>query len=432
MTSFDVVVVGAGFAGLTAARELNQAGKSVVVLEGRDRIGGRTYYRPFAATGTKLEFGGTWVVPQRQRFVAAEIERYGIDLFQSPTPSQFGWNLASQLIDAPFPIPAGEWTDFERAITHFNNQAARLQFDDQPLGQKGLEDLDISLRQFVDDLKLPQLTREFILSWTGVTMGTSADKVSALAVLTQIAGFGNSALGFYNQVNDKMVDGSCTLVKAIADDVKAEIRLSTPVSAIVQDADGVRVTTRDGETLTAKAVVLATPVNTWADVDHTPELKGCHRQLATEKQAGEAVKVWCLIRGLDENFYGSGYGTTFEWLTTEYRNDDEHYVVGFAVGEHALDATNLDEVTAAIHQYLPDVEVVAADYHDWNKDEFSKGTWMAYRPGQCMANSTELQKPHGRIAFANSDLASGWAGWIDGALESAFRAANTVEGWLKG
>lgn len=55
---------------------------------------------------------------------------------------------------------------------------------------------------------------------------------------------------------------------------------------------------------------------------------------------------------------------------------------------------------------------------------------MAYRPGQVLAHSNQIQQPHGRLAFANSDLASGWAGWIDGAIESGGRAARTVEGWL--
>jgi monoamine oxidase len=76
--------------------------------------------------------------------------------------------------------------------------------------------------------------------------------------------------------------------------------------------------------------------------------------------------------------------------------------------------TDLEAVTAAIHQFLADVEVVAAEAHDWNKDKFSQGTWMAFRPGQIMAHSAALQKPHGRIAFANSDIASGWNGWMDG------------------
>jgi monoamine oxidase len=55
---------------------------------------------------------------------------------------------------------------------------------------------------------------------------------------------------------------------------------------------------------------------------------------------------------------------------------------------------------------------------------------MAYRPGQVMAHSAGIQQPQGRIAFAGSDLASGWAGWIDGAIESGHRAAQAATGLL--
>jgi monoamine oxidase len=430
MESFDVVVVGGGFAGLTAARDLSQSGLSVVVLEGRDRLGGRTFYRPFSATGKNLEFGGTWVSAQHQKFVGAELDRYGIEVFQSPIPQRFGWALASGLITSPFPIPQDEWTEFERAITHVNTQAARIRFGAEPLGQDGLDDLDVPLEDWVDALHLSQTTREFLLAWCGLYFGNSPDKVSALHVLSWIAGFDNSALGFYNKLTDKIVNGTITLINAIVADVKADIRLSTPVAAIDQTGDLVRVTTRTGDVISAKAVVLATPINTWADINYTPALTGSHEQLAEDKQAGEAIKVWALVRGLEQNFYGVGYDTTLKWLSTEYPTDEGHYIVGFAAGESTLDPTDGEAVAAAIHEFLPDVEVVASECHDWNKDEFSKGTWMAYRPGQVMAHSVGMQQPHGRIAFANSDLATAWAGWIDGAIESGTNAAKTVQKWL--
>ena len=153
--------------------------------------------------------------------------------------------------------------------------------------------------------------------------------------------------------------------------------------------------------------------------------------MAREGQAGEAVKVWMLVRGIDRNFYSVGHHTTFKWLATEYTTDDGVYLCGFASAEADLDASDREAVAAAIHEFLPEVELIACDSHDWNNDEFSNGTWMAYRPGQIMAHSEGLQRTHGRIAFANSDLASGWAGWFDGAFESATRAAETVEGWLR-
>jgi monoamine oxidase len=432
MAQYDVVVVGGGFAGLVAARDLTKAGYSVVLLEARDRLAGRTFYRPFEATGKMLEFGGTWVCPDYQKFVKAEIERYGLSLFQSPTPQRFGWGLASQIIDTPFPIPQSEWRDFERAITHLNTQAARLRFGDEPLGQEGLKDLDVPFDEFLDALDLPQTTREFIAAWCGLNFGTYPDAVSALHVLSWAAGWNNSAVAYFTEPTDKFVDGSCTLIEAIANDSSAEVRLSSPVATIEQSDESVQVTTRDGDVVSAKAVVLATPINTWEDIEFTPPLEGAHRQMAREKQAGEAVKIWTLVRGLDENFYGVGYHTTFKWLATEYTTDEGQYVVGFAANEADLDPTDLRAVTAAVHEFLPDVEVVAAEAHDWNKDEFSKGTWMAYRPGQIMAHSAALQNPHGRIAFANSDIASGWAGWIDGAIETAEKAARTVQAWIRG
>jgi hypothetical protein len=145
--------------------------------------------------------------------------------------------------------------------------------------------------------------------------------------------------------------------------------------------------------------------------------------MADEKQTGHSTKIWALVKGLPGNFYGVGYDTKVKWVATEYNTPHGDLLVGFGTTPEILDVTDPADVTAAIHEFVPDVEVVATDAHDWNADEFSQGTWMAYRPGQVTRFASALQRREGCITCAGSDLASGWAGWMDGAVESGHRAA---------
>ena len=87
MERHDVIVVGGGFAGLRAARDLADAGRNVVLLEARDRLGGRTWTRPFAGDGPPVEVGGTWFTPEQVE-VPRELERYGLETrtYDGPAP----------------------------------------------------------------------------------------------------------------------------------------------------------------------------------------------------------------------------------------------------------------------------------------------------------------------------------------------------------
>ena len=84
----DVVVIGAGFAGVAAARDLAEAGHRVVVLEARDRIGGRTWYRQIPGTDVWAEYGGMFISRETQPSLAAEIARYGIDVTEPTQPTE--------------------------------------------------------------------------------------------------------------------------------------------------------------------------------------------------------------------------------------------------------------------------------------------------------------------------------------------------------
>jgi hypothetical protein len=171
--------------------------------------------------------------------------------------------------------------------------------------------------------------------------------------------------------------------------------------------------------------VLATPINTWHTLQIKP-LSDAKRAMASERQAGHSTKIWALVRNPPANFYGVGYDTKIKWLATEYSTPDGDLLVGFGSSPQDLDVSDSAAVSAGVREFLPGADVVATDAHDWNADEFSQGTWMAYRPGQVMRYASKLQQPEERIAFAGSDLASGWCGWVDGAIESGHRAARAV------
>jgi monoamine oxidase len=427
---YEAIVVGGGFGGMTAARDLHDAGHSVLVLEARDRLGGRTWYRPFGDVGKHIEFGGTWVAPRWQHNVGAELERYSLSLIESPVPSSFAWSLGGELSTNPNPIPVEEWLGFERAIRAIDNAAARIRFGETPLDQRGLEDLDVPFDSWLRGLDVPPMTREFLMAWAGFFFGAHCSEVSGLHILSWVAGFENSAIAWYVAVSEKLADGTAGLIRALAEDSAADIKLSSPVATIETADDGVTVTTRGGERFTARAGVVATPINTWHDLTIEPALAGAKAAMAQERMAGHATKIWALVRGVEGSFYGVGWDTKIKWLATEYSVPEGDLLVGFGTSPEELDVTDAGAVADAVHEFLPQAEVVATDAHDWNVDEFSQGTWMAYRPGQVMRHASGLQRPEGRLAFAGSDLASGWAGWIDGAVESGHRAARAANEML--
>jgi monoamine oxidase len=397
----------------------------VLVLEARDRLGGRTWYRAFPGTTQKVEIGGTWFVERFQPSIAAEIARYGLPVGESPTGKSFRSSVAGELRTEGFPVPPEEVGDLERALFEIIAGARRLEFG-KPFDTQPLADLDVSFEEFLGRLALPQATHEYLSSWVGFFFGCHPAEVSALHVLSFAAGFGNSAWAWYAAITAKFGEGTSSLVEALAADSGAEIRLSSPVKRVEQSGAGVTVTTRVGETFAAASAVLAAPLNTWHDIEFEPQLSEPKRQAASERQTGHATKVWALAEDVPDHLVAVGWAGGLNWLSTEFVLPEGQLLVGFGTGPEMLDVTSSDDIRRAVQRFAPDARIVATDAHDWNADEFSQGTWMSYRPGQPMRFHSAFQETEGRMAFAGSDLALGWAGWMDGAIESGARAASQV------
>jgi monoamine oxidase len=422
---FDVVVIGAGFAGITAARELSSRGHSVLVLEARDRIGGRTWLD--RRLGRELEIGGTWV-HWIQPHVWAEMARYGIGVVPGPELTRAHWvaegerhtGTAEQLTAL---IDRGMTLSTSAALEHFPRPY-------EPLAGPELDSVDArSMCEHIDGLGLTPAETELVNGmWATNFNGPTKDGAYTQGLHWCALSAGSWPLMFEACATYKVEGGTIRLIQAMMEDASAEVRLETTVTRVRQDDNNAVLTTADGEEIAGGAVVVTTPLNVLNTIEFDPPLSEVKRSAATQGQASSGVKAWARLRGEYEPFVALAPDTAPITLAQVDRvGDGETVVVLFGPDAAALDGNNAAAVQAALRQWLPDIEVLEAASHDWVSDPLAGETWPMLRPGQLTGALFELQRPEGRVVLAGSDYASGWRGFIDGAIESGLRAARLVD-----
>ena len=425
----DVIVVGAGFAGVTVARELRRQGHRVLVLEARDRIGGRTWTD--ARLGRDLEMGGTWV-HWIQPHTWAELSRYGIGVTPSPTPVKGYWlsggtvhsGTAEDLLGL---IDRGMAASTAEALIHFPQPYQPL------LAGESLAEVDrLTIREKLEQSNLSAEEFDAVEGmWATNFNGRTEDGGYTQALRWCALAGGSWQLMFEACATYKIVGGTRGLIEAIAADAGVEIRTNTRVASVTQDGSGATVTLEDGSTLTAAAVVVTLPLNVLDSVIFDPPLSEGKRRAAHQGQASQGVKVWARLRGEYEPFVALAPGSApLTLCQVEYVEDGETLVVAFGSVSERLDGTDPAAVRDALRTWLPDAEVLEVASHDWVADDLSGETWPMQRAGQLTGSLAELQRPEGRVFVAGSDVANGWAGFIDGAIESGMRAGREVHARL--
>ena len=218
--------------------------------------------------------------------------------------------------------------------------------------------------------------------------------------------------------------GTGALLAAIADAAPFERRVNTPVAAIATRPDGVELTTREGEGVRARTAIVAVPLNALGAIDFDPVLPEDKQAAIALGQASRGIKIMLRVRGehLRQNAIRPGH--PFGYLgSEELDGDGTQLMIGFGPDAAGCDATDLRAVQQQLDAILPGYELLGATAHDWLADEFSQGTWAIHRPGWYEHHHAAMRRPEPGLIFAGSDLANGWAGFIDGAIESGLRAA---------
>ena len=422
----DVVVVGGGFAGVTAAREAARDGRSVLLLEGRDRLGGRTWTAPWK--GHQIEYGGGWV-HWHQPHTFSEITRAGLTVELSGDPDVTAWHVGEErrtgTIAERDAIANRGWLQFvdgvERSLP--NPHDPTLAIDE-------LARIDrLTIAQRVDELDLDEEHREVLWAELESLAHGPLDEAGAASVLRWHALSGYSlALTQYTGGRVTLTNGTRGLLEAIAGGAAYETRLGTPVAAVRRRGDGVEVETRTGELLPAARAVVAVPLNTLGAIEFEPALSELKLEGIALGQASRGIKIFIHAEGepISQNAIRPGH--PFGYLDTEFMNDDGTQVmIGFGYDAGLNDAADLPRVQGDLDRIIPGYRAVDASAHDWLADEFSRGTWAIHRPGWYSRYYEEMRRPEGPVLLAGSDLAAGWSGFIDGAIESGLRAG----AWLR-
>jgi monoamine oxidase len=426
MQDWDAIVIGGGFAGITAARELGRRYDRVLVLEARDRLGGRTWYKKDALAGKSLELGGTWI-HWFQPHVWAELTRYGLDIIESPTPVRSVWFVDGARKEGAY---EASWEPLERAIAAFGHDAAELfERPYDPLRSADLDVVDqLSIKDRIDELDLTAQQRALLTSFYCLCASAPTSEGGLTTMLRWLALSNNDpALFFEILAKYKFANGTVSLIDSMAADSGATIRLETAVQAIAQGDNGVTVQTASGDEVTAATVVVTVPLNVLSTIEFTPPLPKGKLRAANAGQASRGFKVWVEIVGtMDEVCIYAPEDAPIAYWQTEFKTAKGQLLVGFGPSGDDFDVEDTESITRAVKDVLPNVEVVGHTAHPWRLDEFSRGTWPVLRPGQLTASLRDLQRPHGSVVFAGSETADGWNGYIDGAIETGFRAASEV------
>jgi monoamine oxidase len=417
----DVLVVGGGFAGVTAAREAALRGRSVLLLEARDRLGGRTWSSEW--DGLRVEYGGAWV-HWHQPHAWSEITRAGLRVGLSPEADRATWYVGGERREGTIAerdaIAERGWNRFVEGV-----REALPNPHDPLLALDELARFDrLTIAERLDELDLDEEEREVLSAELESLAHAPLADAGAVSVLRWHALSGYSlALTQYTGGRVTLADGTGALLRAIADAAPVETRLATSVAALRRREDRVEVETCDGTLFAAAAAVVAVPLNVLGSISFDPALGEGKQAAVALGQASRGVKIFIRARGPDVLQNAIRPGHPFGYLDTELLlGDGTQLQIGFGVDAERCDAADGAALQRALDDILPGYEVVGATAHDWLADELAGGTWAIHRPGWYTRHHPEMRQPEGRIVLAGSDLADGWSGFIDGAIESGLRA----------
>lgn len=445
VTSVDVVIVGAGFAGLSAAHRLADAGASVLVLEGRDRVGGRVLSGEVA--GVKVDLGGTWVSLQHTA-IRELAERVGCTTVRQFSGGRNTLWLAGKRRTYKGTIPKLSpvaLVNMARVQIALDKLAKTIDVDAPWESPRAAEFDAISFEEWLDQKGARRSTRALLTVVSKVQWGCQSSDVSLLHVLRTISAFGgiDHMLDVENgQQEERYVETTQEIAIRLAERFGDRVVTNAPVRRITQDGNGVTVYT-DSAQVTAEYAIVTTATEHRGSIELEPALPEKAQGLIRSWGLGALSKAFVAYEKpfwRADGLSGEGLtdtGTVFITFDVSPEPSGPGIMMTFC-DPRVFDAHPVDVRRSQVVQQLTELYGPEAanpiDYidHCWNTDSFaSGGPNPAVAPYATVRYASALTEPHGRIHWAGTETAGKWSGSMNGAVLSGERVADEVAQHLR-
>lgn len=448
MNKADVIVVGAGMAGLKAAMELEARGHSVILLEARERVGGRLMAGEIA--GQVIDRGGQWVGPT-QKLLLAEAAAHGIETYRQYDAGKqllhYRGKLRKYAGDVPA-LPFLSLLELARLQKRWDREMMTLPAE-APWQAPNAEDWDSqTVETWIRTNLKTHGAQTFARIVTRAVFCAEPAQMSYLYFLDYLRGGGGveSVTGVAGGAQEaKFRGGAHSIARAMAAGLKTQVRFEAPVRAIRQHDAGVTATTDKGA-FDARRLVMAIPPALASRIHYDAPLPVKRDGLMQRMPMGSVIKVHVAY---DKPFWRkkglAGMAVSDEHpfnVVFDQSPDDESVgiLVGFIDGDHAIEMSAMgdnarrEEVVKSLVAYFGPDAREPVDYvdQDWTAEEWSRGCYVAHMaPGVMTRFGEALRAPCGFIHWAGTETATEWQGYMDGALQSGIRVAREVETRIK-
>jgi monoamine oxidase len=439
------IVVGAGFAGLTAARRLMERGHDVTVVEARDRIGGRVVNHRFA-DGSEVEIGGQWIGPGQHRVLALARE-FGIEIFDTyETGAKVVATGGSvrRFHGDRYAMPWHVLLEVGAALRRLRCLSNRVPLE-APWATPKAASLDATtFESWLQRTIVFPASRRFLRTAITAVFAREASELSLL----QVAFYARSGDSLERLLSiregaqaHRVVGGTARIAERLAAQLGNRVRLSEPARQIEQDAQGVRVTTATGRH-EADGVIVAMPPHLLAGIDFRPGLPPDRVQLIQNMSMGAVIK--CVATYPTPFWRPLGLAgiamSTDHAVSMVFDNSPPDgrsgMLVAFIEAAHARRAARLD--AQALRRLVLDDLAALIDpgaaspidfvAKDWAAERWTGGCYGGHlAPGTWTQLGPVLRRPTGRIVWSGTETATEWNGYIEGAIGSGERAADEME-----
>jgi monoamine oxidase len=446
---YDVCVVGAGYSGLTTALRLQQAGASVVVMEARNRIGGRSLTAPLDGGGW-IDLGGQWVGPDQNAYYRL-IEEVGGETYRS---YDSGHSLERSTLDPREFIRIGDELHHKypgsepiEAVYDKIDKLAETIDPDKPWAHAAAARLDAMtfaewLRLNVDNDNVRALAGGIVASIACAS--TSEISVLEMAYLVRACHGLDKLFPFTGGAQqDRLIHGTQSIAQRIADRLgKGAVRLGQPVRSIKWSDKGALVRS-DDLSIAARRVVVAIPPNLASAIEYYPSLPTDRVQVTQRWPQGLVIKVQMIydepywrvdgLNGASSDYLGVVGETADSGVPEKYSG--KGIMTGFVYSDQARKlallpaAERRKAVLDNVAERFGPKAYRVIDYHEmnWSTQQWTRGCFTGFlTPGATTMFKSAVRDPIGPIHWAGTETSTVWPSFIDGAIVSGEREAKAI------